>query len=254
MKEVIWFKEGNIAVLRMHRPKELNALNRAAVDAIDDAIEEIAGDEDISACLIHSEKNFAAGADIGNMAECDESEARAFMFSPTFNKIAELKIPTIAAIEGYALGGGLELALACDIRFASENAKIGFPEINLGIMPGAGGTIRAPRLIGEAAAKELIFSGDIISAQKGLEIGLINRVIPDKALYTEAVKFAGKLADKAPIALWTAKKTIGESFGVSMEKATELEGDNWAALFSTQDQKEGMRAFLEKRKPNYRGK
>lgn len=255
MNEVIYKKEDAVAVLGINRPKALNALSRSIVDEIGEAVTQIAEDETVRALLIYSKKNFAAGADIGDMVECDEEAAKAFVFSPVYNQIEALQIPTIAAIEGFALGGGLELALACDIRFAAETAKMGFPEINLGIMPGAGGTIRTPQLIGSSAAMKLIFSGETICAEQALQLGLVNRVTAEATLYEEALKFAGKLAAKAPIAMKTAKKTILDGMRASsMADGIEMESENWASLFCTADQKEGMRAFLEKRKPSYQGK
>lgn len=254
MSEVIYKKEGKVAVLGINRPKALNALSSKIVGEIGKVITQISNDEEVRALLIYSEKNFAAGADIGDMVECSEVEAKAFVFSPVFNKIAKLKIPTIAAIEGFALGGGLELALTCDIRFASESAKMGFPEINLGIMPGAGGTVRAPKIIGVSAAKDLIFTGNTINAERALLLGLVNYVASKDSLYDEALTYAKKLAEKAPIALKTAKETIDRGTAISTEKGIELECNNWASLFNTEDQKEGMRAFLKKQKPNYKGK
>ena len=254
MSEVIYKKEGKVAVLGINRPKALNALSSKIVGEIGKVITQISNDEEVRALLIYSEKNFAAGADIGDMVECSEVEAKAFVFSPVFNKIEKLKIPTIAAIEGFALGGGLELALTCDIRFASESAKMGFPEINLGIMPGAGGTVRAPKIIGVSAAKDLIFTGNTINAERALLLGLVNYVASKDSLYDEALTYAKKLAEKAPIALKTAKETIDRGTAISTEKGIELECNNWASLFNTEDQKEGMRAFLKKQKPNYKGK
>ena len=240
MAQVLLKKEENIAIIRVDRPEALNALSRSIIDEMDELVEEVMRDKDIRCLILHSEKNFAAGADIKKMVECNEEEARAFLFSPTYNKIADLSIPVIAAIEGYALGGGMELAMTADIRIAGESAKMGFPEITLGIMPGAGGTIRVPRIIGEARAKELIFTGDVITAEKALD---------------EAMKLAKKLAKRAPIAMAMAKKTIkaGQE-EQSHTKGIEIEADNWAKLFTTQDQKEGMRAFLEKRKPDFQNK
>lgn len=255
MAEVSYKVKDGVAVLSIDRPEALNALSASIVKAIGSAAEEIACDADVKALLIYSRGNFAAGADIKAMAQCDEEAARNFVFSPYFNKIEDLEIPTIAAIEGYALGGGLELALVCDMRFASEDAKLGFPEINLGIMPGAGGTVRTPQLIGTAAAKELIFSGETISADRAEKLGLVNRVFPKDELYEKAYRFAEKLSRKAPIALKTAKKTIEEGLCLeTRERALSNETDNWAGLFNTQDQKEGMGAFLEKRKPVYQGR
>ncbi len=249
MKNVIFQKEKGVALLQIERPEALNALSKEIVDQIGNIVREIQQDEEIRVLLIYSKKNFAAGADIQDMAECDDKEAMDFVFSPVFNRIEKLPIPTIAAIEGYALGGGLELALACDIRMAAENAKLGFPEINLGIMPGAGGTVRAPRCVGCSAAMELIFSGETITAQRAMQIGLISRMEPEQTLFDSAYKFAEKLASKAPVALRTAKKTICEGLEEpSVEKAIEKESRSWASLFTTQDQKEKMKAFLEKKK------
>ena len=165
-----------------------------------------------------------------------------------------MKIPTIAAIEGFALGGGLELALACDMRIAAENAKLGFPEINLGIMPGAGGTVRAARLIGISRAKELIFMGSNISAQQALAIGLINAAVPQDEVKSTALKWAERIAQKGTVAVRTAKRTIDAAAETNVLNGVEIEASNWASLFNTEDQKEGMRAFLEKRKPVYKGK
>jgi len=185
---------------------------------------------------------------------CNEEEAAAFAFSPTYNKLARLKIPTIAAIQGFALGGGLELALACDFRIASEKAKMGFPEINLGIMPGAGGTIRAARLIGTSAAMELILTGRTMRADRAFSLGFVNRVVPEDQVLTEARALAQELAEKAPLALAAAKETILRGSRIpDTEEAITLEGKNWAALFATKDQKEGMQAFAEKRKPKFIG-
>lgn len=255
MEQVNFILNNGVAVLSVNRPEALNALNREIVDELDAYIEKVKEDETVRALMICNEKNFAAGADIKAMAECGEEEARAFSFSPTYDKIEALLIPTIAVMEGYALGGGLELALACDMRFAADNAKMGLPEITLGIMPGAGGTIRTPRLVGAAKAKELIFSGDIIDAHTALSIGLINRIYPPSELMKESMRFAEKLAGRAPIAMKTAKDTINKGL---LEKdfrdGIGIEAANWASLFSTEDQKEGMRAFIEKRKPDYKGK
>ncbi|MCO7122987.1 enoyl-CoA hydratase-related protein [Ihubacter massiliensis] len=255
MAQVLLKREENIAIIRVNRPEALNALSRSIIDEMDELVEEVMKDKEIRCLILHSEKNFAAGADIKKMVECNEEEARAFLFSPTYNKIADLSIPVIAAIEGYALGGGMELAMTADIRIAGEGAKMGFPEITLGIMPGAGGTIRVPRIIGEARAKELIFTGDVITAQKALSMGLVNRVAEDDHVLDEAMKLAKKLAKRAPIAMAMAKKTIkaGQE-EQSHNKGIEIEAANWAKLFTTQDQKEGMRAFLEKRKPDFQNK
>lgn len=245
--------KGRIAIIRIERYAALNALSREIVDKIDTMIDQINMDETINCLLFYSEKNFAAGADIKWMMNCTEEEAKAFSFSPTYNKIADLSIPVIAAIEGYALGGGMELAMTADIRIAGESAKVGFPEITLGIFPGAGGTIRVPKIIGEAMAKELILTGRIISSSEAKKIGLINKVVADKEVYLEGIRLAERLAEGASIAIKSAKATIKEGIEESnLNKAIQIEAENWAKLFNTYDQKEGMRAFSERRKPIFK--
>ncbi len=239
MEQVNLNIKNGIAILGINRHESLNALNREIVDELDGYVEKIMADDTIRVLVIHNEKNFAAGADIKSMSRCNEEEAKEFTFSPTYDKIEALSIPTMAVMEGYALGGGLELALCCDMRFAADDSKMGFPEITLGIMPGAGGTIRAPRLIGPAA----------------LGIGLINRVYPSSTLLAESMKFAEKLAKRAPIAMRTAKNTIDAGLQTADSRVgLENETKNWVSLFNTEDQKEGMLAFIEKRKPLYKGK
>lgn len=255
MKTISMEIQEGIAVLQIKRPETLNALSREVVDEIDDAIETLKAAGNTRVLILYSEKNFAAGADIKEMVSCTKEDALNFSFSVTFNKIANLSIPTIAAIEGYALGGGLELALTCDLRIASSNAKLGFPETGLGIMPGAGGTIRAPRIIGETKAMEMILLGTIMNAEEAMRIGLVNRVVDPLELMNTAMKWADRLAKGAPIALAAAKRTIKNGLAEKdIASAIVLEGKEWAALFETQDQKEGMQAFIEKRKPDYQGK
>lgn len=250
---IIQIKKGDhIAVLSVVRPEALNALSREIVDEIGSALDEIENDRDIYCLVFHSEKNFAAGADIKKMADCNEEEAKAFCFSPVYDRIAEFPIPTIAAIEGYALGGGMELALCADMRIAGENARMGFPEVTLGIFPGAGGTIRAPKLIGPAFAKELIFSGEQITALRAKEMGLVNRVVSDDAVLEEAKKLALKIAKRGPVAVRMAKDVITKGLETGdVKEGTAYEAQQWAKLFATYDQKEGMHAFMEKRKPKF---
>jgi enoyl-CoA hydratase/carnithine racemase len=248
---IIFEKMGSIAVLKINRPERRNALSGAIVKSIDSELDSIKKDHEIRALIITGENNFAAGADIAEMVDITPEEARDFSFSRTFLKLENLEIPTIAAICGYALGGGLELALACDLRIASEDAKIGLPEINLGIMPGAGGTVRLPRLIGEAKAKELIFLGESLTASEAYQFGIINRVVKNGELMAEAFKLAVKLAEKSPNALHNAKKSIVNKDKHSSKEALINESEIWSNLFSSKDQKEGMKAFLEKRKPIY---
>ncbi len=244
-----------VAVLGISRPEALNALSRAIIDEMDAVITEIEERDDIRVLILYSRENFAAGADIKNMVELSSDEARGFSFAHVMNRIRKLQIPTIAAICGYALGGGLELALTCDLRICAKSAVLGFPEINLGIMPGAGGTIAAPKLIGEAIAKELIFTGRTLRGEEAERIGLVNRAVEDDNLFEEVKKLAEKLASKAPVALKTAKRSIAAGFeAADMDAGLEAELDLWSGLFSTEDQKEGMSAFVEKRKPKYKGR
>ena len=242
---------GRTAVLMMNRPQAMNALNRKLIDEMDAAVDDIAGNREIRALVISGEKHFAAGADISAMIEMDPEGAKAFAFNTTYLKIENLDIPTIAAIPGFALGGGLELALSCDIRIASPDAKLGFPEINIGIFPGAGGTQRLPRLIGAARAKEMIFYGSPIDSQRALQYGLVNE-ISDNPLEA-ALKIADKLSLKPRVALKLAKQCINFTMKSTLPAGIEMEAASWASLFATFDQKEGMRAFMEKRKPQFKG-
>lgn len=247
--------EDHIATVTLNRPRVLNALNRSMVDELDEAADIISRDKTVHVVILTgSEGNFAAGADVSNMVGFVPEEAREFTFSPTFNKFEGLSQPVIAAVTGYALGAGCELALTADIRLAGTSARFGLPEINLGIMPGAGGSQRLPRLIGQAAAKELIYLGHTIDAAAALSLGLVNRVIPDDQLGQEAHKMAARLAGKPPLALRMAKKTITTGMNLDLKSAIELEAIAWADLFASQDQKEGMKAFLEKRKPEFTGR
>ncbi|MGE5379666.1 MAG: enoyl-CoA hydratase/isomerase family protein, partial [Methylocystaceae bacterium] len=199
------------------------------------------------------EKNFAAGADITDMVEGNPEFARFFAFKDTFNKVADLEKPTIAAVAGYALGAGTELALACDFRIAKANTRFGLPEIGIGIMPGAGGTQRLPRLIGLARAKEMIMLGGMVDAAAALSYGLVNKVVEEEVV-AEAMKLAAKLAKLPPIALRNAKQVINQGQSMELKMGIDLEAIAWASLFATEDQKEGMRAFVGKRKPEFKGR
>jgi len=251
-KNIQFSVSGKAAFLKINRPKALNALNTDVVKELDEAIEHIAADAAISAVVIAADKHFAAGADIKEMIEMNPQQAKGFAFNPTFAKIENLLKPTVAAISGYALGGGLELALVCDLRIASPDAKFGFPEINLGIIPGAGGTQRLPRLIGASRAKELIYQGIIIDAAKALQYGLVNEIAEDPL--EMATKLAEKLALKAPLAVQAAKQCIQMTSRIDLSSGIEYEEVIWSRLYATEDQKEGMRAFAEKRKPVFKGR
>ncbi|HEX3012622.1 MAG TPA: enoyl-CoA hydratase-related protein [Syntrophomonadaceae bacterium] len=252
MENIILTVEDHIAVITLNRPTVMNALNKQMVTELDKTMDDIANNSEIKAVIITGEKNFAAGADVSNMIEFNPEQARDFSFKDTFNKVENLRQPVIAAMEGYALGGGLELALACDLRIAAANAKFGLPEINLGIFPGAGGTQRLPRLIGAGRAKQIIYLGKMIDAPTALQYGLINQMVEDD-VKSKALNLAQKLAAKAPVALKLAKKAINSGLNTDLKTGIEFEAMTWGTLFATDDQKEGMRAFLDKRKPKFMG-
>ncbi len=240
-----------IGIIELQRPEALNALNHQMIKELEQVFMELETDENVRAVIITGEKNFAAGADINDMLNFNPEQARAFSFRQCFARIEDFPKPVVAAISGFALGGGMELALVCDWRIADKTARLGLPEINLGIFPGAGGTLRLPRLIGAARAKEMIFSGRTINAQQALQYGLINQ-LADDAL-AEAIETAEMLASKPPIALKLAKQCINQAFDIDGFKAIEFESIAWASCFATQDQKEGMKAFTDKRKPEFTG-
>ena len=248
-------RRGGAAVLSIDRPEAKNALSRALVDELDAHLLQILSTPSARVLILHGEGHFAAGADIREMADCSPDEAMDFSFSPVFNRLAALPIPTIAAIEGFALGGGLELALCCDLRIAGRTARMGFPEITLGIMPGAGGTIRAPRLLGAARALELIYTGEVIPADRALALGLVNRVVDEGTALEEALALAERIARFSPVALRTAKQSVLRGLDEpDAEWAVAREAQLWSGLFATSDQREGMAAFLEKRRPVFTGR
>jgi len=240
-----------IAIIRLQRPEALNALSRQMIEELEQCFMELEADKKAGAIIITGEKHFAAGADINDMLEFSPEQARAFSFRHCFARIEAFPKPVLAAVSGFALGGGMELTLVCDWRIADKTARFGLPEINLGIFPGAGGTLRLPRLIGTARAKEMIFSGGTIKAEQALEYGLINQIAEDAL--AETIKTAKMLAGKPPIALKLAKQCISQAFDIDGVKAIEFESIAWASCFATRDQREGMQAFTEKRKPEFQG-
>jgi len=253
-RNIILESDGKIYVITINRPKALNALNMEVVAELIEAIDCIDRDKNSRALIITGGKqNFAAGADISAMVELVPEYAREFSFKDLFNEIENLPIPVIAAIAGYALGGGLELALACDLRICSRDAKLGLPEIKLGIFPGAGGTQRLPKLIGATRAKEMIYFGKTIDAETAFKYGLCNRIV-DEDPVAGAMEMAIKLTQGPPIALRSAKHVINYGLNADTRTGIEFEAVAWADLFSTLDQKEGMKAFLEKRNPNFQGR
>ena len=254
MKYIKYEIENQIATITINRPEVLNALNKDLIDEFGLTIDNMMNEGNARVLIITGEgKSFAAGADIVQMIEMNPAQARGFIFSDVFNKIEALPIPVFAAIKGFALGGGLELALACDFRICNAKAKLGLPEIKLGIMPGAGGTQRLPKLIGLSHAREMIYFGDIIDAEKAYQWGLCDRVVEGDPL-EQAKELAAKVIEKSPVALEAAKKTINYGIDKDLSSGIAFEVIVWSDLFSTADQKEGMRAFQEKRKPNFTGK
>ena len=243
--------EGAVGILTITRPEALNALNSAVLDDLSAALDAV--DLDQIRCLIltgSGDKSFVAGADIAEMFECTKAEGAAFAKkgNDLFLRLESFPIPVIAAINGFALGGGCEISMSCDIRLCAENALFGQPEVGLGITPGFGGTQRLARIVGPGIAKELIYGAGTIKADEAYRIGLVNHVYPSEELMPAAKKLAGKIAANAPIAVRQCKKAINEGLQVGIEEAVELEVKYFGECFETHDQKEGMGAFLEKRK------
>lgn len=251
-------KENKLAILSINRPAALNALNADMLQELGQAIQSLANDAEVDVIILtgSGEKAFVAGADIAFMQQLDPVAARKFalMGQNVFNMIENCPKPVIAAINGYALGGGCELAMACDIRIASEKAKFGQPEVHLGVIPGFAGTQRLARLVGKGKAKELIFTGDMIDAQEAYRIGLVNQVVPPDLLIEQAKKLANKIAAKGQVAVQMAKRAINEGLEMPLEQANYHEANYFGLCFATADQKEGMAAFLEKRLPQFKGK
>lgn len=244
-----------IAIVKLNRPERLNALNTETILEIEGAIEILAKDETAKVIIITGEgKAFVAGADIAEMRDMTPWQAREFAKTGqrVLAKIENLEKPVIAAINGFALGGGCELALACDIRIASEDSKIGQPEVGLGLIPGFAGTQRLSRLCGVSVAKELIFSGDMIDAQESLRIGLVNKVVPQDKLMEEAMGLAKKIVSKGPLAIKLAKTVINRGIDTNFQTGSSYETEAFGFLFSTPEPKEGMGAFLEKRSPKWK--
>lgn len=252
---LLFKKDGNIGILSVNRPEALNALNSQVLRELDEAIDIIENDEDIHILILTGEgRAFAAGADIGEMKDLNSEEARQFakLGSGAFRKIELMEKPVIAAVNGFALGGGCELSMCCDIRIASEKAKFGQPEVGLGIIPGFSGTQRLSRLVGVGKAKELIFTTDMIDANEAYRIGLVNKVVPKDELMEEALKLANVILSKGQLAVRLAKTSINRGAETDIETGMAIERDLFGLCFATSDQKEGMGAFLEKRKPNYK--
>ena len=243
--------EGQIGIITINRPKALNALNSTVLDELDKTLDAV--DLEAVRCLILTgagEKSFVAGADIGEMSTLTQSEGEAFgkKGNDVFRKLETFPLPVIAAVNGFALGGGCEISMSCDIRICSENAVFGQPEVGLGITPGFGGTQRLARIVGTGKAKEMIYGARNIKAEEAYRIGLVNNVYPLEELMPAAKKLAATIARNAPIAVRNAKRAINEGLQVDMDQAVVIEEKLFGNCFETYDQKEGMAAFLEKRK------
>jgi enoyl-CoA hydratase len=254
---VLTQREGAVATLTLNRPEKLNALNVELLTELDAALGELVADPGISCAILTGagEKAFAAGADIAAMRELGVEQARALseLGHRIGMRMERAPFPVIAAVNGFALGGGCELALACDFIYASDKAKVGQPEINLGVIPGFGGTQRLARRVGIARARELCYVGDAIGADEALRIGLVNAVFPHAELLGKAREVAGKIAKKGRVAVAQCKRVLLAGEGISLDAANALETQAFAMLFGTADQREGMAAFLEKRAASFRG-
>ncbi len=252
MTNVLLEKKGYYAVATINRPKALNALNSQVLEDLNELVDLVTADEEIRALVLTGagEKAFVAGADIGEMSTLTKAEGEAFgkKGNDVFRKLETMPVPTIAAINGFALGGGCELSMSCDIRICADTAVFGQPEVGLGITPGFGGTQRLARLVSPGMAKQLIYTARNIKADEALRIGLVNAVYPAEELMAAAEKMADTIAKNAPIAVRACKKAINEGLDVDMDQALVIEEKLFGSCFETCDQAEGMGAFLEKRK------
>ncbi|HCV41881.1 MAG TPA: enoyl-CoA hydratase [Bacteroidetes bacterium] len=252
---IIVTKQDGYAIAQINRPDVLNALNMALMAELVDALETLDKDNDVRCIILTgNEKAFAAGADIKEMADASAMEMLLRDQFARWDRIRKIKKPIIAAVSGFALGGGCEVVMACDMVIASETARFGQPEINLGVMPGAGGTQRLTRAVGKVKAMEMVLTGRVISAEEALRYGLINKVVPIECYLEEAKSWAKEIASKPPVAVRLAKESVLKAFDTTMEGGLEFERKNFYLLFASDDQKEGMSAFNEKRTPGWKGK
>ena len=252
---VLLRREERVGVIQLNRPQALNALNSALMDELVAALQGYDADPEVGCILVTgSEKAFAAGADIKQMAQASVVEMIDSPFIGYWDKLGRISKPIVAAVSGWCLGGGCELAMACDLIIAAESAVFGQPEINLGIIPGAGGTQRLTRAVGKSVAMDMVLTGRRLSAQEALQYGLIARLLPNEDFATAAVAVAAEIAAKSPIALRIAKEAVNHAFELPLAEGVHLERRLFNMLFSTADQKEGMAAFVEKRPPVWQGK
>jgi enoyl-CoA hydratase len=254
-ENVIVDKDNPIAVITLNRPPQLNALSYGLVKDLSLAMQELDRDDDVRVIIVTGgEKVFAAGADIKEMSErgpFDEKLRERLAYRDQINKISK---PVIAAVSGFALGGGCELAMSCDIIIASETARFGQPEVNIGIIPGSGGTQRLTHLVGKHRAMEMVLTGDFITAADAERHGLVNRVVPVELLMDEAKSMAKKIAAKPVLAIRAAKEAVLKSANMPLDEGLEFERKSFYLLFASEDRTEGMKAFMEKRKPEFKGK
>jgi enoyl-CoA hydratase len=244
-----------VGLMRINRPKALNALDSTVTRELNLAMTEFDGDEDIGAMVITGdERAFAAGADIKEMADASAVEMLQRDDISAFDAIRKIKKPVIAAVSGWCLGGGNELAMSCDMIVASETARFGQPEINLGVIPGAGGTQRLTRAVGKAIAMEMVLNNRMLTAQEALDYGLVNRVVPVESYLEEAMGLAQEIAGRAPLAIQLGKEAVNQAFETTLSDGLAEERRAFYFLFASQDQKEGMQAFVEKRKPDWQGR
>ena len=248
-------EERRVALLRFNRPKQLNALNGEVMDALCSALEELDRDEAIRAIVVTgSDRAFAAGADIGEMATASPIDMLRTNRIAQWDRVRRIGKPVIAAVAGWCLGGGCELAMALDLIVAGESARFGQPEINLGVIPGAGGTQRLTRAVGKGVAMEMILTGEPIDAREAHRLGLVARVVPNELVVEDALALAAKIATKSPLALRLAKEAVNTAYEMSLTDALAHERRLFYLLFASEDQKEGMAAFLEKRDPDFKGR
>ncbi len=245
----------SVALIQLNRPKDLNALNLQLMQELRDALRDLDRNEGVRAIIITgNEQAFAAGADIKQMADKSAIDMLMIDQFSTWDQIRKTRKPVIAAVSGFALGGGCELAMTCDMIIASETAKFGQPEIKIGVMPGAGGTQRLTRAIGKAKAMELVLTGRFLSAAEALQYRLVNKVVPVEMYLREAVQLAIEIAEMSPIAALLAKEAVNRSFETHLDEGLMFERKNFYLAFASEDQKEGMKAFIEKRKAAYKGR
>ncbi|MBK9601789.1 MAG: enoyl-CoA hydratase/isomerase family protein [Anaerolineales bacterium] len=246
---------GKVGLVTLNRPQAMNAFNSTMLTELFDALEAFDNDENVGAMVVTgNEKAFAAGADIKEMAEASPFEMITQGRVEKWDRIRGIKKVVIAAVSGWALGGGCEFAISCDMIVASESAKFGQPEITIGVIPGAGGTQRLARLLGKQLAMEMVINNRTLTAAEALQFGLVNRVVPMEGYLDAAVAFAEEIASRAPMAVRMAKDSVNAAFETTLTEGLKAEKRNFYPLFSTEDQKEGMKAFIEKRKANWNGK